>query len=192
MGQRVYYFIEEQGNEKWHSSRVIGFSYPGLDGHPLQSEGIRYRLLPDKEAGQTYEIVEKMENELRDWSWARPCLVTRVTSSSESSLKPKPLLPLDRVGIDTCSALSVSTESDDYVFIDDTPDAKQSVSLRGIGGEQKIVGGRGPLVICTQDENHSRLYMIDSRSLPGQGIVVTAENPRPTKDEEVRFRFGSK
>ncbi len=40
-------------------------------------------------------------------------------------------------------------------------DAKQSVSLRGMGGEQKIVGGRGPLVICTEDENQSRIYMVD-------------------------------
>ena len=26
MGQRVYYFIEELGNEKWHSARVLGWS----------------------------------------------------------------------------------------------------------------------------------------------------------------------
>ncbi len=101
---------------------------------------------------------------------------------------------LEYVGIDTCSALSVSTEASDFIFIDDSPEATQSVSLRGIGGEQNIVGGRGPLVICTQDENHSRLYRGDPSGvyLAGQGIIVAAENPRSTKNEEVRFRFGSK
>ena len=61
MGQRVYYFIEELGNEKWHSARVLGWSYPGEDGHPLGSDGVRYRLLPDSEKGQTYLAVERVE-----------------------------------------------------------------------------------------------------------------------------------
>jgi hypothetical protein len=72
-----------------------------------------------------------------------------------------PLHSLEYVGIDTCSAMSVSTESEDFVFIDDSIEAKQSFSLRGIGGEQNVVGGRVPSVICTQDENLSRLYMVD-------------------------------
>ncbi len=35
------------------------------------------------------------------------------------------------------------------------------MSLRGIGGEQNLVGGRGPLVIATRGEDGSIMYMID-------------------------------
>ncbi len=66
MGQQVFYFVEELGNEKWHTARVIGIAYPGEDGHPYESGQIHYRFLPDKEAGQVYEIENRKENELRD------------------------------------------------------------------------------------------------------------------------------
>ncbi len=39
---------------------------------------------------------------------------------------------LDLVGIDTCSAVSVSTEKEDFIFIDDSKVAKDSVTLRGV------------------------------------------------------------
>ncbi len=42
MGQRVFYFVKELGNEKWHSVRVIGITYPGKEDHPFVSEQIRY------------------------------------------------------------------------------------------------------------------------------------------------------
>jgi hypothetical protein len=41
---------------------------------------------------------------------------------------------LDLVGIDTCSAVSVSTEKEDFIFIDESREAKDSVTLRGVGG----------------------------------------------------------
>jgi hypothetical protein len=65
------------------------------------------------------------------------------------------------VGIDTCSALSVSTERRDFTFIDDSDEAKESVSLRGIGGDQSSVHGRGPMVISVRDERGIQMYMID-------------------------------
>ena len=175
MGQRVYYFIEELGNEKWHSSRVIGFSYPGQDGHPLQSEGICYKLLPDKEAGQTYETIHRMENELRDWSWARPCLVARATRSSESGRKPKPLLPLDRVGIDTCSALSVSSRREDFLWLDESKEAKRSVILRGVGGKSAMIGGRGPMVVQGLDDEGNEMAIFDPSGVYLSGSEDQAE-----------------
>ncbi len=58
MGQRVYYFINEVGNEKWHSCRVIGYSYPrkwisSLEKQSSAENEISYRLLPDREDGWT-------------------------------------------------------------------------------------------------------------------------------------------
>ena len=38
---------------------------------------------------------------------------------------------LDLVGIDTCSAVSVSTEKEDFIFIDGSRKARDSVTLRG-------------------------------------------------------------
>jgi hypothetical protein len=69
--------------------------------------------------------------------------------------------PLDFVGIDTCSALFVSTERPDFVYIDRSIEARESVPLRVIGGEQSVIGGRGAMVMATQDEKGSMLYMID-------------------------------
>jgi hypothetical protein len=41
-----------------------------------------------------------------------------------------PLLPLSCVGIDTCSALSVSTERQDFTFLDESLAARESVSCQ--------------------------------------------------------------
>jgi hypothetical protein len=55
----------------------------------------------------------------------------------------------------------VSTEKQDFIYIDRSVEARESVSLRGIGGEQSVIGRRGAMVIATQDENGTILYMID-------------------------------
>jgi hypothetical protein len=55
----------------------------------------------------------------------------------------------------------VSSERSDFPFLDESNEAKQSISLRGIGEEQSSVGGRGPMLISAYD-NHNRLvYMVD-------------------------------
>jgi hypothetical protein len=112
---RVYYYTSEPGNEKWHSSRVLGFRQPekwrGGSAKPAKRE-ICYCLLPDDENGQQYERVHRGESELRKWSWAKPIL------AMSNKTKPTPLVPLDLVGIDTCSALSVSSRREDFLWLD--------------------------------------------------------------------------
>ena len=54
------------------------------------------------------------------------------------------LHPLDYIGIDTCSAMSVSTELLDFLYIDSSQEAIKSVELNGVGGSDSLVGGRGP------------------------------------------------
>ena len=112
IGQRVYYFIEEKGNEKWHAARVMGISYPDEDSQTADSHQITYKIQPDREEGQTYQQTTRLENELRDWTCNKSCLVGTFKTKKE------PLLPLDRVGIDTCSALSVSSKRDDFIWLD--------------------------------------------------------------------------
>ncbi len=107
IGQKIFYFIDDEvGNEKWHTARVMWVEHPGEGSNPLDSGQVLYRISPDYERGQTYVPVSRKEKELRNWDWAKPCLMTRDGN--------QPLLPLDRVGIDTCSALSVSSRRDAY------------------------------------------------------------------------------
>jgi hypothetical protein len=84
----------------------------------------------------------------------------RKGASTSLPILSQPLHSLDFVGIDTCSALTVSTERGDFVFLDRSQGARESVSLRGIGGEQSVIGGRGAFV-ATKDEHGTLLYMID-------------------------------
>ena len=54
---------------------------------------------------------------------------------------------MEMVGIDTCSALSVSTRREDFLFLDSSKKAIHSVVLRGVGGSDAKIGGRGPIVV---------------------------------------------
>jgi hypothetical protein len=65
------------------------------------------------------------------------------------------------VGIDTCSAVAVSTEREDFLFIDDSPEAKDSVTLRGVGGENPVIGGRGPMEVKTLDRQGKEVLIFD-------------------------------
>jgi hypothetical protein len=140
LGQRVYYFISDEiGNEKWHSARVMWCEDPGEGSNPLGSGQVLYRISPDYESVQVYVPVSHKENELRNWDWAKPCLVARDAEGAQ------PLLPMDKVGIYTCSALSVSSNRKDFLWLDETKEAKMSVILRGLGGDtagrQRTYGG---------------------------------------------------
>ncbi len=115
----------------------MGIAYPGQDGHTAGSHHIQYKIQPDREEGQSYIQTTRLENELRDWSWTKPCLVGTLMGKAD------PLLPLDKVGIDTCSALSVSSKREEFIWLDDSKEAKKSVILRGVGGEAAKIGGMG-------------------------------------------------
>jgi hypothetical protein len=160
--ERVYYYISEAGNEKWHSSRVIGFRHPekwqGGGGEPAQRE-ICYCLLPDDENGQQYARVYRAESNLRKCSWAKPIL------AMSNKTKPTPLVPLDLVGIDTCSALSVSSRREDFLWLDTTSEAKKSVILRGVGGEPAAIGGRGPMVVAGRDAEGNEVLIFDAKGV---------------------------
>ncbi len=64
MRQKVFYFIDDRGNEKWHTSRVIGYYYPEkwssqllVDNRISAENEICYSLLPDRENGEEYDVV---------------------------------------------------------------------------------------------------------------------------------------
>jgi hypothetical protein len=68
---------------------------------------------------------------------------------------------LSLVGIDTCSAVSVSTELEDFLFVDRSEEARDSVTLRGVGGMNPAIGGRGPMVIRAQDKDGDDIVVFD-------------------------------
>ncbi len=61
----------------------------------------------------------------RGKDWGDEDAVVLVTSAS--------LHDLELVGIDTCSAVSVSAERDDFLYVDNSPAAKDSVTLNEVG-----------------------------------------------------------
>ena len=68
---------------------------------------------------------------------------------------------LELVGIDTCSAVSVSTEVEDFLYVDDSPEAKESVTLNGVGGANTSIDGRGPMVVRAVDDEGNDLVVFD-------------------------------
>jgi hypothetical protein len=162
LGDRVYYFTEEIGNEKWHSGRIVGIKHPekwtaDKDRKRAAENEIRYQVRPDRENGQEYDTVDRKESDLRSWSWAKPCFVTKD--------RPAPLVPLNLVGIDTCSALSVSSRREDFLWLETTKRAKKSVILRGVGGDSAKIGGRGPMVVKGSDTEGNKVLLYDPKGV---------------------------
>ncbi len=89
--------------------------------------------------------------------------------------KPAPLVPLDLVGIDTCSALSVSSRREDFLWLDITTEAKRSVILRGVGGESAAIGGRGPMVVAGRDAEGNEVLIFDAKGVYLDGNLDQAE-----------------
>jgi hypothetical protein len=88
---------------------------------------------------------------------------------------------LDLVGIDTCSAVSVSTERDDFIFVDESREAKDSVTLSGLGGSSSVIGERGPMVVKTKDKGGNEVLMFDPSAV--------YLNPDELDDSQARFRI---
>ena len=73
----------------------------------------------------------------------------------------KSLHDMRYVGIDTCSAVSVSTELADFFYLDKSVEARTSVRLNGVGSGGPLVLGRGPMMISTVDSTGTQVYMLD-------------------------------
>jgi hypothetical protein len=85
-----------------------------------------------------------------------------------------PLHSLSYIGIDTCSALSVSIVLADFINLDKSQQAKDSVQIRGVGGTDTNVGGRGMLIVKTVDFEGSPVWIIDPEAVYIEGNV---DNP---------------
>jgi hypothetical protein len=85
-----------------------------------------------------------------------PCLTI-----TKSTVEPEALHPLDYVGIDTCSAMSVSTEVRDFLYLDTSKEACKSIELNGVGGGDSCVRGRGPMMVSVSDTEGKIWFLVD-------------------------------
>ncbi len=94
-----------------------------------------YAIEPEGETNERLPNLVIDECDMRPLEWALWNMTKRKGGHPSTCLPidATQLQRLDCVGIDTCSALSVSSESEDFPFLDEPRAAKESISLRGIG-----------------------------------------------------------
>ena len=85
-----------------------------------------------------------------------------------------PLHPLSCVGIDTDAGRSISTKISDFPYLDTSDAAKESVGIRGIGGGNTKIGGRGPMTIKTKDIEGNYVLLVDP-----EGVYLEVGNDEP-------------
>jgi hypothetical protein len=73
-----------------------------------------------------------------------------MTTEEESKEDSTPLHDMTFVGIDTCSARSISCDPDDFLELNHTPRYENRDHLRGVGGAS-LVAGKGVLVFYVRD-----------------------------------------
>ncbi len=81
--------------------------------------------------------------------------------NTSSCMMTDPLLDMQFCGIDTDSGKSISTRLSDFLWLDNSKDARASIEIRGVGGAGTQVGGRGPMAIrVVNNLGHSMIWLI--------------------------------
>jgi hypothetical protein len=165
VGEKVK-FASEDG-KGWLHGTIIQWILPGDPRNTLENPHVVVMyLIEHTNQGSVYQ--SQIEEDLIDQTkrgQENPRFRTH-PKSNKTTLVVKVSLAnalhdLDLVGIDTCSAVSVSTEKEDFIFVDGSREAKDSVTLRGVGGSSSVIGGRGPMVVKTKDKEGNEVLMFD-------------------------------
>ncbi len=143
IGELILYYDRYGGEWRWWRVWVEAIILPTETQYRDGMVDIMYQLCPHplEKIGNTRLIIK--EYRLREFR-----------GSHQDSWKPQthtslptrldPLHSMDAVGIDTCSALSVSMRREDFLFLDSSISARNSVVLRGVGGSDQRSGGEDP------------------------------------------------
>ncbi len=107
---------------------------------------------PGEERGAEYESNQEYTSTMKaartpDGTGGTPKIGVPVTGRTKFYHCMDEVLSLhdmDYVGVDTCSARSVSSEISDFLFLDRSLQARMSVSLNGVGEGGPKVLARGP------------------------------------------------
>ena len=79
----------------------------------------------------------------------------------DTCLAAIPLHAMNTVGIDTDAGRSISTRREDFMCIDKSSRAINSVGIRGVDGGSAIVGGIGAMVVQTRTSIGQEVFIID-------------------------------
>jgi hypothetical protein len=115
------------------------------------------------------------ENESEDFSaMLASCLLAPIRNSIRRDLRTKDLVVMaanlhsvhKNCGIDSDAGMSISTLRDDFIWIDESDKAKESIeSPAGINGGSSTIAGRGPMIVRAK----SGQYLIDPDAVYLQG-----------------------
>jgi hypothetical protein len=160
-----YYDAKNRFSEGW--GKITAVIQPGIEGYSPDDGKFRYEIdtIYCENQGSSGWVLEQH---------IKP-VVKRAAMPVTNGVEGNALHPLDHIGIDTCSALSVSTERSDFLYLDKSEAAVRSVSLGGIGGNGSKVRGRGPLLLKTMDVNGKMVFVVDPA---GVYLKSSASQPR--------------
>jgi hypothetical protein len=153
IGETVKYLDDQMVNCEGNGT-ITAVIQPGIEGYSPDDGEFRYEI-------DTIYVANQgasgwiLEDEL---TLMKRETILMVTESEETT---EALHLLDHIGIDTCSAMSVSTEFEDFLFVDKSEEAIRSVALNGVGGGSSEVGGRGPLLVKTNDSEGNEVFIVD-------------------------------
>ena len=118
---------------------------------------------------------QEAENDDEDFStMLAACFLAPIKNTIKRDFKPSRLVMMatnlhsvhDNCGIDSDAGISISTLREDFIWIDETPEAKSSMqSPAGINGGTSEVAGRGPMVIRAKTGE----YLVDPDGVYLQG-----------------------
>ncbi len=159
----VYWFHKPLGVGKWSKAIVEKVILPTELQYRERWTQIVYQIVQTPMGDAHFGSSIAKEDDMRPSLWGDPTTYACMPSNTDA------LHSMEVVGIDTCSALSVSTREEDFLFLDRSTQATDSVVLRGVGGSDAIIGGRGPMAVLAADDQGREIVLIDPAcgSIPG-------------------------
>jgi hypothetical protein len=146
-----YYDAKNRFSEGW--GKITAVIQPGIEGYSPDDGEYRYEI-------DTIYCVNQNSSGWVLEQHIKP-VIKRSAMPMSDAVNGRALHALDYIGVDTCSAMSVSTEESDFLYLDKSVAAVRSVSLGGIGGNGSEVVGRGPMVIKLRDKDGHVVFIVD-------------------------------
>jgi hypothetical protein len=117
---------------------IFGVNVPTESESLRDNRGIIYRVIPIPVGGEVCRELSVAEDSLRDRNRPPPATETDSKGKGEDKWDQdgssclvsnlEPLHPLNVVSINTCSAMSVSTRREDFLYVDSSVEARSSVA----------------------------------------------------------------
>ncbi len=160
VGELVTFYDRHEGEWRWWRAWVEKVILPTELQYRDGMVDILYQICPHPGEKIGNERMIRKEYRLRN-SQEKDREVPKSEWHTSLPTHVGPLHSMEMVGIGTCSALSVSTRREDFLFLDSSKKATSSVVLKGVGGSDAKIGGRGPMVVLAEDDKGNEIVLID-------------------------------